>query len=330
MNAPCASTAAFAPSPLALGLSGMPDLAGGVYPVGPGAALDDVLGLEFLGGDAGSARARMPVEDRVRQRFGVVHGGAYAMLAEAASSIGTAVQVWDAGAVPVGMSNDTSFLRPARAGWVHAEAERLHGGRTTWAWQVRLSDDDGRLCAFSRVTLAILRRDEIAARTPAGDGTRQPAAEPAARRPWAGMPDVTGGVYPVAAGRCLDDVLAFEFVDSDETTGRGRVPVADRVRQRMGIVHGGVYAALAEMVATEATVAQVWGAGQVAMGISNGTSFLRPVFAGAVHAAARLRHRGRTTWLWDVDLSDDHGRLCATSRVTVAVRRRPPGGAGRP
>jgi 1,4-dihydroxy-2-naphthoyl-CoA hydrolase len=304
--------------------SGAPAIADDELPVAAGAALDAVLGLEFLGGDTGSAHGRMRVEDHVRQRFGIVHGGAYAMLAETVASMGTAIHTWEAGGVPVGMSNDTSFLRPARAGWVHADAERLHGGRTTWVWHVRLSDDDGRLCAASRVTLAIRPRDAAppARETPSG---AEPVDPPEGGRPWAGMPDVTGGVYPVAAGRCLDDRLAFEFLARDETTARGRVPVADRIRQRLGIVHGGVYAALAEMVATEATVPQVWDDGHVAMGISNDTSFLRPIAEGTVHATANRRHRGRTTWVWDVDLTDDTGRVCAVSRVTVAVRPRPDG-----
>ena len=57
------------------------------------------------------------------------------------------------------------------------------------------------------------------------------------------------------------------------------------------------------------------------MGLSNNTSFLRPVQTGStVHADARALHRGRTTWLWDVEMRDDAGKLCATSRVTIAVR----------
>ena len=51
--------------------------------------------------------------------------------------------------------------------------------------------------------------------------------------------------------------------------------------------------------------------GKIAMGQSNHTSFLRPVSAGSVHAEARPRHRGRTTWVWEVDFTDDEGRLCA-------------------
>jgi uncharacterized protein (TIGR00369 family) len=60
--------------------------------------------------------------------------------------------------------------------------------------------------------------------------------------------------------------------------------------------------------------------GELAMGMSNNTSFLRPAKEGTLHALARRRHRGRTTWVWDVDIVDDEDRLCATSRVTIAVR----------
>jgi uncharacterized protein (TIGR00369 family) len=61
----------------------------------------------------------------------------------------------------------------------------------------------------------------------------------------------------------------------------------------------------------------------MAMGLSNQTSFLRPVTQGAINAVARVRHRGRTTWVWEVELTDDDGRLCALTRVTIAVRPRP-------
>ena len=121
----------------------------------------------------------------------------------------------------------------------------------------------------------------------------------------------------------LDRVLGFEVLEMGDARARGRVRVEDRLRQPMGLVHGGVYAALAESLASEATFRAVSGGGMVAVGMWNQTSFLRPVTAGAVHAEAHRRHRGRTTWLWDVDFTDDGGRLCATSRVALAVRELP-------
>jgi 1,4-dihydroxy-2-naphthoyl-CoA hydrolase len=64
----------------------------------------------------------------------------------------------------------------------------------------------------------------------------------------------------------------------------------------------------------------VAGEGKVAQGMSNQTSFLRPIFGGTIHAVARRRHRGRTTWVWEVDIVDDEDRVCALVRMTIAVR----------
>ncbi len=135
------------------------------------------------------------------------------------------------------------------------------------------------------------------------------------------MPDV-GADYVVAEDDCLDGVLGFEVVEIGEDRAVARFPIRDRVRQRFGLVHGGAYAALAEMLATEATVASVYPNGFAAMGISNDTSFLKPARGASITATARARHRGRTTWVWEVDHTDDEGRLCAVSRVTIAVRPR--------
>ncbi len=124
----------------------------------------------------------------------------------------------------------------------------------------------------------------------------------------------------VAEDACLDGVLGFEVLSIGEGEAVARFPIADRVRQRFGLVHGGAYAALAEMLATEATVAQVHADGFAAMGMSNDTSFLKGARGEWITARARVRHRGRTTWVWEVDHTDDEDRLVAVSRVTIAVR----------
>jgi 1,4-dihydroxy-2-naphthoyl-CoA hydrolase len=130
--------------------------------------------------------------------------------------------------------------------------------------------------------------------------------------------------YLVPADRTLDAALGLVVDELTPEVARGHVEIADRTRQRWGIVHGGVYAALAELIASEATNRFVWEDDRIAMGLSNHTSFLRPVREGTVRAEARRRHRGATTWVWDVDLTDEQGRSCALSRVTVAVRERRP------
>jgi 1,4-dihydroxy-2-naphthoyl-CoA hydrolase len=140
------------------------------------------------------------------------------------------------------------------------------------------------------------------------------------------MPEAAGAVIPHE--RTLDATLGFEVLDATPERARGRVPVSDRVKQPFGLVHGGVYAAISESLCSMATYVGVAADGMIAVGLSNQTSFLRPIVAGSVHADASCRHRGRTTWVWEVDLTDDEGRLCALTRVTIAVRPPPRGASG--
>jgi uncharacterized protein (TIGR00369 family) len=115
-------------------------------------------------------------------------------------------------------------------------------------------------------------------------------------------------------------------LDAAAEVGRcsGHLPVRPGVCQPMGIVHGGVYAAIAETLASMGTAVGVRPDGRVPLGMSNNTSFLRPVSEGTVHGVAVAIHRGRMTWVWDVEMRDDQARLCATSRVTIAVREHGP------
>lgn len=123
-----------------------------------------------------------------------------------------------------------------------------------------------------------------------------------------------------AVGSPLDTTLGHEIVEATADRVRSRCPVTDRVRQPLGLVHGGLYATMAETLASIGTHLGVMADGSLAVGQSNHTQFLRPVSEGVVHAEARPRHRGRTSWIWDVDITDDNGALCALSRVTIAVR----------
>jgi 1,4-dihydroxy-2-naphthoyl-CoA hydrolase len=103
-------------------------------------------------------------------------------------------------------------------------------------------------------------------------------------------------------------MIEVQVLSRDDDEVRARVPVADSLKQPLGLVHGGVFATVADALTTSA--------GERA--ISNQTSFIRPITEGAVNAHARRRHRGRTTAVWEVDITDDEGRLCALVRVTVA------------
>jgi len=118
----------------------------------------------------------------------------------------------------------------------------------------------------------------------------------------------------------FDRLYGLRFDELGDGVVRGEVAVREALKQPAGLVHGGVYAAIAESLASNGTAAALRGTGQTALGMSNQTSFLRPVTDGTISAQARVRHRGRTTWVWEVECADERGRLCALSRVTVAVR----------
>ena len=133
---------------------------------------------------------------------------------------------------------------------------------------------------------------------------------------------------PVAFERTRESQLRRETQEMTEERVVATMSVDDQpVLQPMGIVHGGVYATMAEGMVSEATFRAVYPDGNIAVGMQNSTSFLRPISQGTIHAEASRRHHGRTTWVWDVDFRDDEGRLCATSRLTIAVRPIPASGS---
>jgi uncharacterized protein (TIGR00369 family) len=121
----------------------------------------------------------------------------------------------------------------------------------------------------------------------------------------------------------FDALYGLEVLSHSDEEVRAQVRVRDELRQPAGLVHGGVFASIAESICSMATWFAVQDDGMTAQGLSNQTSFLRPIVDGTIHAVARRRHRGRTTWVWEVDITDDRDRLCALVRMTVAVREQP-------
>lgn len=134
--------------------------------------------------------------------------------------------------------------------------------------------------------------------------------------------DLDPSLLVVPDGASLEDALGFRVEPAEGDLWTAWFDVDDRHRQPLGLVHGGVYAALAETLASVGTVAAVLPGGNLAVGQSNLTHFLRPARAGRITATARPLHRGRTTWIWDVEMHDEEGRLVARSTVTMAVRPR--------
>ncbi len=115
------------------------------------------IGIEFTAVGDDYLEARMPVDTRTLQPFGLLHGGASAALAETLGSVG-AFHCIEEGKVCVGLEINANHIRAARKGWVTGRATPLHLGRTTHVWEIRISDEKNNLVCVSRLTLAILQR----------------------------------------------------------------------------------------------------------------------------------------------------------------------------
>lgn len=120
----------------------------------------------------------------------------------------------------------------------------------------------------------------------------------------------------------LDGLLGLQLGDHGDGWIEATMAVTDQHKQPMGLVHGGVFASIAESLASIATAVAVAPDGLNAQGLSNSTNFLRPILQGTIHARADRLHKGRTTWVWDVKISDDQDRVCAITRMVIAVRPR--------
>ena len=113
------------------------------------------LGIEFLEVGDDFIRARVPVDTRTRQPYGILHGGVSVVLAETLGSCGAAFAA-PAGHRAVGLDINANHLRATTSGWVTGTARPVHVGRTTQVWQIDLQDEQGRLTCVSRITMAVL------------------------------------------------------------------------------------------------------------------------------------------------------------------------------
>ena len=135
--------------------SQQPDTAPDRAPL-PRDGFQEFLGFEWVSFSSDHVEARLDITAGLTQRNGIVHGGAFCALVEAAASRGAAQWWGDRGQV-VGVSNQTDFLRPVRTGTLRATAAPLHRGETQQVWRVEITDQDGRMCASGQVRLQNLR-----------------------------------------------------------------------------------------------------------------------------------------------------------------------------
>ncbi len=114
------------------------------------------LGIEFTEYGDDFLRARMPVDQRTHQPYGLLHGGASVALAETLGSVGAALCVDPARFAVVGLEINANHVRGVKSGWVIGTARPLHRGRTTHVWEIRITDEQDKLVCVSRFTAAIL------------------------------------------------------------------------------------------------------------------------------------------------------------------------------
>jgi uncharacterized protein (TIGR00369 family) len=113
------------------------------------------LGIEFLEVGDDTITARVPVDARTRQPYGLLHGGVSVVLAETLGSCGAAYSCPE-GHRAVGLDINANHLKGATSGWVTGVTRPVHIGRTTQVWQIDLRNDAGELTCVSRITMAVL------------------------------------------------------------------------------------------------------------------------------------------------------------------------------
>lgn len=128
----------------------------------PYKGLKESLGIELIEIGDGKVIATMPVDERTRQPYGYLHGGASVALAETAASVGTAALIDLKKEVCFGLEINANHVRPKKEGLVTASAEAVHRGKTTMVWDIRIKDEVDRLISISRCTVAIVPKREDA------------------------------------------------------------------------------------------------------------------------------------------------------------------------
>ena len=113
------------------------------------------LGIEFLEVGDDFIRARVPVDSRTVQPYGLLHGGVAVVLAETLGSCGAAFSAPE-GHRTVGLDINANHLKGTTSGWVTGITRPVHIGRSTQVWQIELSNDAGELTCVSRITMAVL------------------------------------------------------------------------------------------------------------------------------------------------------------------------------
>lgn len=131
----------------------LPDL----VPLGP-KTMGELLGMEWVELGDDYLKMRMPVDDRTKQPYGLLHGGASCALAESIGSLASHYVIDPEKFICVGLEINANHVRSARSGYVTATCTSLHLGSSTHVWDIKIHDDNKELICVSRLTVAILEK----------------------------------------------------------------------------------------------------------------------------------------------------------------------------
>ena len=120
--------------------------------------MSEHIGIEFTEVGDNYLKAKMPVDHRTQQPYGVLHGGASAALAETMGSIASALVVDQSQYICVGLEINANHIRSAKEGYVFGTVLPLHIGRSTHVWDIKIYDQWEKLVCVSRLTVAILKK----------------------------------------------------------------------------------------------------------------------------------------------------------------------------
>jgi len=114
------------------------------------------LGIEFTEIGEDFLRAKMPVDHRTQQPFGILHGGASVVLAETLGSVASHTTIDTSKQFCVGLEVNANHIKAMREGWVYGTVRSLHMGKKTHVWEIRITDKEDQLVSISRLTMAII------------------------------------------------------------------------------------------------------------------------------------------------------------------------------
>ncbi len=120
--------------------------------------MSDFIGIRFTEIGENFIKATMPVNERTRQPFGLLHGGASVALAETLGSVASALVLNMDRSICVGLEINANHIRSVRSGLVTGTVTPIHLGSTTHVWDIRIHDENNKLTCVSRLTVAVLTR----------------------------------------------------------------------------------------------------------------------------------------------------------------------------